>query len=89
MSSLEWTTNVYVSSYPGGSTPNTYHELWLVGQDRTAWYNLPAVSVRKIRDRCWELTFPDAGSDVTRYFKTLKEAKAVGLALVRMDTNET
>jgi hypothetical protein len=85
MSSLEWTTNVYVTSYQAGSEPTTYHELWWVGQDRTAWYNLPAASIRKVRDRVWGLTFPDKNDGTELYFKTLKEAKAMGIALVRMD----
>ena len=85
MSSLEWTTNVYVTSYQAGRVPTTYHELWRVGEDRTAWYNMPAASVCKIRDRVWELTFPDNGDGTTRQYKTLKEAKAMGIALVRMD----
>lgn len=85
MSFLKWTTNVYVTSYQAGGVPTTYYELWRVGEDRTAWYNLPAASIRKLRDHMWELTFPDNGDGETRYFKTLKAAKAMGIVIVQME----
>jgi hypothetical protein len=59
-------------------------ELWAEGEDQTAWYNMPRGQIRKVKDRLWELTLPDSGTDVYHY-KTLKEAKAMGIALVRMD----
>ena len=86
MSSLEWTPAVY-TPYSDPQNRDTYWELWDKGMDRTAWYNLPAASVRKIRDRVWELTMPDSPEFQARYFKTLKEAKAVGIALYRMDNH--
>jgi hypothetical protein len=84
MSCLKWQEDVYLGR--GGdnkAVPTTYWALWTVGEDQTAWYNMPCAEIRKIKDRRWELTMPDINSDV-HYFKTLKEAKAMGIALVRM-----
>lgn len=86
MSSLEWSTAVY-TPYSDRSIHTTYWELWDKSTDRTAWYNLPAASVRKIRDRHWELTFPDATEGEVRYFTTLKAAKAMGVVLYRMSNH--
>lgn len=55
--------------------------------DRTAWYNLPCASIRKIRDREWELTMPNDPEFKARYLTTLKAAKAMGIALYKMDTS--
>jgi hypothetical protein len=84
MSSLEWASAIYTPF----SDPTVVHEiweLWVKGEDRTAWYNLPAASIRKIRDRVWELSMSDPYA--TYHYKTLKEAKAMGIALYRMDNN--
>jgi hypothetical protein len=59
-----------------------YWELWAAGEDKQAWYNLPKAQIRKV-GRVWELML-DRSSDVWHY-RTLKEAKAMGIALVRMD----
>jgi hypothetical protein len=85
MSSLEWTTAVYMQQYGSHREPCHYYELWRVGEDRTAWYNMPCASIRKVKERHWEITFPDSTEGRILYFKTLKEAKAMGIALVRMD----
>ena len=86
MSSLEWVAAVY-HPYHDQTIPETYWELWVKGMDRTAWYNLPAASIRKIRDRQWELTMPDDPEFEARNFTTLKAAKAMGIALYRMDND--
>jgi hypothetical protein len=84
MSSLEWIEAPH-TSYTKPAVVTMYWELWDKGTDRTAWYNLPAASVRKVKDRQWELSMPDDLQYGVRYYKTLKEAKAMGIALVRMD----
>lgn len=81
MSSLEWAPGVY-TPYSDQTTIVKVWELWITGQDRTAWYNLPCASVRKLKDRVWELTLPD--TDEVYHYTTLKEAKAMGVALYRM-----
>ena len=86
MSSLEWITAVY-NPYSDHRIPVTYWELWDKGTDRTAWYNLPCASIRKIRDRMWELTMPNEPEFRARYFPTLKAAKAMGVVLYRMDND--
>ena len=83
MSSLEWVEAPH-TSYNKPAVVTMYWELWVVGEDKTAWYNLPLANVRKRKDRQWELTFPDMDLP-PRYFTTLKAAKAMGIALVRMD----
>ena len=84
MSSLKWQTAVYVTSASQGRVPTTYWELWTLGQDQTAWYNMPCAQIRKLKDRQWELTMPDINNDV-RIFTTLKAAKAMGIVLVQME----
>lgn len=84
MSSLKWQTAVYVTSAPQGRVPTTYWELWALGQDQTAWYNLPCAQIRKLKDRQWELSFPDRDLH-TQHFTTLKAAKAMGIVLVQME----
>ena len=86
MSSLEWARAVY-APYSDPTIYRVYWELWDKGTDRTIWYNLPCASIRKIRDHQWELTMSDDPNFEERYFKTLKAAKAMGVALYRMDTN--
>ena len=84
MSSLEWVTAVY-NPFSDPTIPVTYWELWDKGTDRTAWYNLPCASVRKVRDRVWELTLPSGSDTAARLFPTLKAAKAMGITLYRMN----
>lgn len=67
----------------GKSIPSTYWALWRTDEDQTAWYNMPCAQIRKVKDRCWELSL-DASEDVRQY-KTLKEAKAMGIVLTRME----
>lgn len=86
MSSLEWSQAVY-HPFRDPTVPSIYWELWDKGTDRTAWYNLPCASIRKIRDRQWELTMPNDPEFEVRYFPTLKAAKAMGIALYRMDND--
>ena len=83
MSSLEWE----VALYSDNSTPKVvtqYWELWPVGIDRSAWYSSPEASIRKIKNRRWELTLPYL-SFAPRYFKTLKQAKEMGIVLTLME----
>ena len=87
MSSLDWSEAVY-QPFRDPTVPSIYWELWDKGTDRTAWYNLPCASIRKIRDRQWELTMPNEIDNKPRYFTTLKAAKAMGVALYRMDNDE-
>jgi hypothetical protein len=86
MSSLKWQVDVYLSR-GGGNTavPTNYWALWTVGEDQTAWYNMPCAQIRKLKEGQWELSFPDRNLLPTQCFTTLKEAKAMGIALVRMD----
>ena len=86
MSSLEWAEAVYYP-YKDPTILSIYWELWDTGTDRTAWYNLPCASIRKIKDRKWELTMPDDPEFEARHFPTLKAAKAMGVALYRMDND--
>ena len=60
-----------------------YWELWASNEDQTAWYNIPKAQIRKV-DKVWELVLTDAIHEA-RHYRTLKEAKAMGIALVRMD----
>lgn len=86
MSCLKWEVASYVKATrtDGAHTVTTYWELWTVGLDQTAWYNMPCASIRKIKDKQWELTMPDINNDA-HYFTTLKAAKAMGIVLVRME----
>ena len=82
MSSLEWIEAPH-TSYAKPRVLTMYWELWVVGEDKTAWYNFPRASIRKIKDRQWELSMPDPHR--VSLYPTLKAAKAMGIALVRMD----
>lgn len=55
-----------------------------MGQDRTAWYNLPVAYIYRKAERLYELEITD-DEDSARQFTTLKAAKAMGIALVRMN----
>jgi hypothetical protein len=81
MSSLEWFETPY-TSYKQPAVITMYWELCAAGEDRQAWYNLPKAQIRKV-DKVWELVLND--SNEVRHYRTLKEAKAMGIALVRMD----
>ena len=83
MSSLEWVETPH-TSYKQPTVITMYWELWTVGEDKTAWYNMPCAHIRKLKEKQWELAFPDRNLP-PRYFTTLKAAKAMGIALVRMD----
>ena len=86
MSSLNWSTAVY-HPYSDQTILTTYWELWDKRADRTAWYNLPAASIRKLRDRMRVLTMPNEIDNKPRYFTTLKAAKAMGVVLYRMNNH--
>jgi hypothetical protein len=81
MSSLNWVETPH-SSYKQPTVITLYWELWAAGEDQQAWYNLPKAQIRKV-DKVWELVL--SGSNEVRHYRTLKEAKAMGIALVRMD----
>lgn len=85
MSSLEWIEAFF--SRHGNNVPELYYELWVVGQDRTAWYNLPVAYIYRRGKRLYELELTDNADTAvrSRQFTTLKAAKAMGIALVRMD----
>ena len=84
MSYLKWQVDPYIAKVDGKAVPSIYWALWRTGEDQTAWYNLPCAQIHKLKDRHWELSFPDRDLP-TQHFKTLKEAKAMGITLVRMD----
>jgi hypothetical protein len=83
VSSLKWTEAPH-TSVRKPTVITIYWELWGVGEDKTAWYNMPRAQIRKIKDKQWELVLMNAIHDVRNY-RTLKAAKAMGIALVRMD----
>ena len=82
MSSLKWSIATYSSSHIGHI--RNYYELWLDGTDKSIWYYSPLACIRKVRDRCWELTFPEQLIS-PRHYKTLKEAKAMGIVLTKLE----
>jgi len=84
MSCLKWTEAPH-TSVTKPTVITLYWELWVVGEDKTAWYNFPRANIRKIKDRQWELSMPDDLQYRVRYYRTLKEAKAMGIALVSMN----
>lgn len=87
MSSLNW-VEAFFSRHGGDAVPELYYELWVAGQDRTAWYNLPVAYIYRKGKRLYELEITDnadIADDRRRQYRTLKEAKAMGIALVRMD----
>ena len=84
MSYLKWQVEVYVTSAQQGRVPTTYWALWHTEDDQTAWYNSPRAQIRKLKDRQWELSFPDIDLP-PRYFTTLKAAKAMGIVLVQLE----
>ena len=84
MSSLEWIEAPH-TNFAKPPVLTIYWELWVVGEDRTAWYNFPQAHIRKIKDRQWELSMPDAVEGEVRYFTTLKAAKAMGIVLFQME----
>ena len=87
MSSLKWQTAVWFAKVHGGETFHGWelvHEVPVVKSFDP--YYIPVAEVWKVKDRCWRLDMP---SEVqSRFFKTLKEAKAMGIALYRMDNDE-
>lgn len=83
MSSLEWVEAFF--SRHGSNVPELYYELWIEGQDRTAWYNLPVAYIYRKGERLYQLELTD--DDNARLFTTLKAAKAMGIALYRMDND--
>jgi hypothetical protein len=85
MSCLNWQVEVYLTRDNGAAVPTTYWALWTVGEDQTAWYNLPCAQIRKISRHKWELSFPEYHHLETRYFKTLKAAKAMGIVIVQLE----
>lgn len=88
MSSLEWSEAWHYRAYSNQENhelPRTHWELWPVGMDKNAWYNLPIATIERISQRRYELHME---ADVNpRYFTTLKAAKAMGIALYRMDND--
>lgn len=84
MSCLNWQVEVYLTRDGGAAVPTNYWALWTVGEDQTAWYNMPKAEIRKLSRHKWELTFPDYNLP-TRYFKTLKAAKAMGIVIVQLE----
>lgn len=90
MSSLEWHDDFF-SRHGGDAAPELCYELWVVGQDRTAWYNLPVAYIYRKGKRLYELEITDnADNSITPHekcgrFTTLKAAKAMGIVLVRME----
>lgn len=81
MSSLEWGEAFFARAGVRPAVPELYYELWVVGQDRTAWYNLPAAYIYRVKERRYELDIHGR----IEYYTSLKAAKAMGIALVRMD----
>jgi hypothetical protein len=84
MSSLNWVEAFFSRHGSNPAVPELYYELWVVGQDRTAWYNLPVAYIYRKGKRLYELEITDDETH-SRQFTTLKAAKAMGIALVRMD----
>lgn len=84
MSSLEWDTSYFTRH--GHAVPELYYELWVVGQDRTAWYNMPVAFIYRKGKRLYQLDMSDDNTD-SRLFTTLKTAKAMGIALYRMNNH--
>lgn len=84
MSSLNWVEAFF--SRHGNDMPELYYELWIVGTDRTAWYNLPVAYIYRRGERLYELELTD-DEHHPRQFTTLKAAKAMGIALYRMDND--
>jgi len=81
MSCLKW--HEAFPTQVGKHEVGLHYELWAAGQDRTAWYNLPVAYIYRINKRKYELVF-EVGQE-KHYYTTLKAAKAMGIALVRMD----
>ena len=84
MSSLKWSIATYSSSHIGHKELRNYYELWLDGTDKSIWYHSPLACIRRVKERCWELTFPEQLIG-PRYYKTLKEAKAMGIVLTKLE----
>lgn len=87
MSSLEWVETPH-TSYNKPAVITMYWELWAVGEDRTAWYNLPVAYIYRRGKRLYELEITDnadIADDQKRQYKTLKEAKAMGIVIVQME----
>lgn len=84
MSSLEWDTSYFTRH--GMTVPELYYELWVVGQDRTAWYNMPVAFIYRKGKRLYQLDMSDDDLPSPQ-FTTLKAAKAMGIALYRMDND--
>lgn len=91
MSSLKWQTAVWFRALQAGDRYEVKEcgwELVNVQPPNVLFdpYYIPIAEVRKIKDRCWRLDMRDEVQ--SRFFKTLKEAKAMGIALYRMDNDE-
>lgn len=84
MSSLEWVDAFF--SRHGNNVPELYYELWIKDQDRNAWYNLPVAYIYRRGKRLYALELTDDEVH-KREFTTLKAAKAMGIALYRMNND--
>ena len=85
MSSLNWEMG-YLYGSPNRHDDLFQYQLWgLPPADRT-WYHDPLAYIEK-QGRKWELTTynTDGFQQVRGTYKTLKEAKAMGIALVTME----
>ena len=87
MSCLKWQTAVWFARVHGGKTLHG----WELVHDQPVTkpfdpYYIPVAEIRKIKDRQWQLIVTSEAS--CRYFPTLKAAKAMGIALYRMDNDE-
>lgn len=84
MSSLNWERSYRYVGYL--SEPPVRYELWGLYYPMRLWFHEPLACVEKFNSRTWELTVRSNNGKYTKHFyKTLKEAQAMGIAIVAME----
>lgn len=87
MSCLNWEQG-YISVHYGNGNNSTLYELWGLPYPARQWYHDPLAKIEKFNKRWWELTVyrsHSSGEHTKHYYKTLKEAKAMGIAIVAVE----
>ena len=89
MSSLEWEMGyryIALAAREKYADNSTIYQLWGLPSTKREWHHDPLAFIEKI-DKKWRLTiYNEQGFQQERgAYKTLKEAKAMGIALVTME----
>lgn len=81
MSFLKWEQQTRAVSGTNNTVFTNYWELWNIPAKDRQWFDDPLATIHKIKDRRYVLEI----NDESKYFTTLKAAKAMGIVLTRME----